>query len=200
MPNYVYNTLHITGRDADKASDQIQEYCGEDSSFIDKFIPFPEAGHRETEGGFTVFNDGNEQGTIDGYAWALENWGTKWPDGNTTTLDYPNAFSFTTPWDTPDIAIKTISKMFPNAVFITTSIEEQLEWRHRTVFVNGATRALQTDYAPDAPMGYDDDGYEAWKEEFVAGFCSVIYPAEKYPEWELSPEGALSCASQEVPA
>lgn len=212
MPNYVYNTLHITGRDEDvaAATKQIDEHIADGGSFIDKFIPFPEAGHREMEGGFTVFNDGNEPGTIDGYGWALKNWGTKWPDSDTTKDDgigvlnnadgceTPNTYTFTTPWDAPDIAIKTISKMFPEAVFITLSIDEQPEWRRRTVFVNGAALAAQTDYAPEPPMGYSDDGFEEWASEFRAGFSSVIYPADKYPEWELSPDGASTCAINEV--
>jgi hypothetical protein len=200
MPNYVYNTLHITGRDEDvaAATKQIDEHIADGGSFIDKFIPFPEAGQRQVEGGFTVFNDGGQPGTIDGYGWALKNWGTKWPDNHAYPHDHPNTFTFTTPWDTPDIAIKTISKMFPEAVFVTLSIEEQPAWRHRTVFVNGAVRALQTDYTPDAPMAMYESGYDEWQVEFDRGFTSIIYPADKYPEWELSPEGALSCAINEV--
>jgi hypothetical protein len=200
MPNYCFNTLHIAGDGADAASKQITEYCKENSSFIDKFIPFPEAGQRQVEGGFTVFNKGDEPDTIDGYAWAINNWGTKWPDSDTESQNGGREFNFSTPWGTPDMAMKTISKLYPDAVFTLMSIEEQPEWRCRSVFKNGRQIHEAVDFTPDEnPYDYETDEQksEDWSREFRHNFESIVSTVDGV-EWELSPAGAAACADKDT--
>ena len=91
------NTVNLSARRGKKSAEAfctISEVASDLDSFPEarifhSLLPFPENGHatlHQTNGqnlGSVFAKDDETAGTIDGYQWALDNWGTKWGDCST---------------------------------------------------------------------------------------------------------------------
>ena len=182
MPNWCSNTTTVYGSvddltkfvEAVKCDERSDEVASDLDGFpeariFDRLLPFPENGHTTTPSGVaTVFaKEDTSEGTIDGYQWALDNWGTKWGDCHTRYEaelgeDYAEhgnqhvTFYYDTAWGPADWT--GIAKMYPNLTFITKYEEGGMcfagawAWKDgKCVFdhtVNGDTNPLYPEH-PD---------------------------------------------------
>lgn len=182
MPNWCSNTTTVYGSvddltkfvEAVKCDERSDEVASDLDGFpeariFDRLLPFPENGHTTTTSGVvTVFaKEDTSEGTIDGYQWALDNWGTKWGDCHTRYEaelgeDYAEhgnqhvTFYYDTAWGPADWT--GIAKMYPNLTFITKYEEGGMcfagawAWKDgKCVFdhtVNGDTNPLYPEH-PD---------------------------------------------------
>ena len=105
---------------------------------FDRLLPVPENGYKKTvvnegadnERTCSVFAqpavDGDEY--IDGYAWCVNNWGTKWGDCDTSYELFPEwnnlVLTYTTAWGPAGAGWINVSKLFPKLSFLTTYEEE----------------------------------------------------------------------------
>lgn len=159
MPNWCYNYMTVMGnkRDLRKFVKDIEADEQESARTVEydlnKLVPLdPQASVTRTytrtdENGnevthtYTVFASTKEDG-FDGYAEALNLWGSKWgacrpemddptPLGNTITLRYESA------WSPADGLIRNISSLYPNLIFGVSSDEESRAFVCWSVFHNG---------------------------------------------------------------
>ena len=186
MPNWCSNTTTVYGSvdDLTKFVEVVKsdERSDEVASDLDGFpearifatlLPFPENGHKNIElpdggtGGSVFAKKDDIAGTIDGYQWCLDNWGTKWGDCHTRYEaelgeDYVEhgtqhvTFYYDTAWGPADFT--QIAKMYPNLTFITKYEEGGMcfagawAWKDGEVVfdhtVNGDTNPLYPEH-PD---------------------------------------------------
>ena len=189
MPNHVTNHLTVSGPKDDLLAfhNAINFGEGESNGIIRAFIPFPE----ELTGKSITNNDGEVVGvafTDEGYAWCLNNWGTKWGDydtkvswgpvdtlnlipGNEANPDETEwcvVYRYDTAWSPANQAILTISSMFPNLTFVTTWTEEGYQSAGAFIAHNGLSAVEYSDYNehPDYPDWDDVDAvdtfHDAW--------------------------------------
>ena len=75
-----------------------------------------------------------ETGYFEWYKWCVDNWGVKWDACNIKTkelTDFHTLFySFNSPWDTPELFVKELSKLYPDACFemVSGSIENDTHY------------------------------------------------------------------------
>jgi hypothetical protein len=125
--------------------------------------------------GMAFAREDEAAGTIDGYQWCLDNWGTKWGDCHTRyeVASKPIAhatFYYDTAWAPADFG--KIAKMYPNLTFITKYEEGGMgfvgawAWKDGECVFDHTVNANDPIY-PDHPP-FDDDGelddslYEGW--------------------------------------
>ena len=198
MPNWVYNTLDIHA-DQDTI-DQIALLVAvaDEPNFIAHFIPFPENGRTPIiiggkEIGTAFAEDHPAAGTIDGYQWAIDNWGTKWGACRTDIIDQAPgrlSLSFNTAWGIADKGLRTISVMFPTAVFVLFAVEEQPAWRVRCVYENGSELCEEDDLrvlGDGIDWSEDEVRAEEYWEIVSEEVNRTVLRADGEREWELSP-------------
>lgn len=186
MPNHVYNRMYVDFTDTPTECRTILGLAlektadGEIDSFIRHFIPFPKEGQRDivVDGvvvGTAFESFDSEAGTIDGYQWAIDNWGSKWGDYDFKRAhdhtywkaDYGElnidrvrivaddlcefAYEFTSAWCPPEQGLQTISEKYQCRITVL-SIMEAPEWRYHGVWDRGEVIVDSTeDLCPEMP-------------------------------------------------
>jgi hypothetical protein len=119
MPNWVSNTLEVIKGDPK----EVFEFVRSEKSLFDfnKLIPMPEHIKDSDE---PVAYAGLE-GVPAWYAWALDNWGTKWNacDAEYSTKDPERVLWFDTAWSPPVPVFEALAKRFPAHEIIVRSFE-----------------------------------------------------------------------------
>jgi len=167
MPNYCYNSLMVNGDRDELDAFYARTVDNEDREvrLLDTFLPTPTELIPEpmvTDDGRVIDIMSDEQ-----YAWCVNTWGTKWPEGDMEVDDFPNAMNmrFCTAWSPPVAGIKAIAKMFPTLEFV-------MEWSEDGMGFMGASYhksdiEVIMDEEIDAPE-FDDDPYYEQQSEWVA--------------------------------
>ena len=155
MPNYVMSKIEAKGSNQDIK--ELLQKCtikhkGKKHFSLNKIIPMPE----------------NPQPNW--YNWSIEHWGTKWDAMDSKIImlsDEKVSISFTTAWECPFVALKEISKMFPELTF---------EGEYAEVFIpaNCGKFHLKNGILKNTKMNGDVDfacsiwGYdpEDWKQDY----------------------------------
>lgn len=216
MPNWCSNTTTVYGSvddltkfveavKSDERSDDVASDLDEfpEARIFHRLLPFPENGHAtltQTNGQDlgNVFAKADETtGTIDGYQWALDNWGTKWGDCSTRYEVAPQTsgptggthvtFYYDTAWAPADFG--KIAKMYPNLTFITKYEEGGMGFCGAWAWMNGEdvydyTVNANNPIYPEHPA-FDDDGdidgalYEAW----LNAMSDLVSLLESQAEW-----------------
>ncbi|CAB4128985.1 hypothetical protein UFOVP223_39 [uncultured Caudovirales phage] len=149
MPNWVYNTLSITGDEQEVARFKEQASKPYKTGWIDSHKPLgdqemqvheeplsfwnfitPPAEHFLEYFEANGFSNGRKTGDTpwNWYNWNIENWGVKWDAGEVSlNTDTPKAlgYSFETPWGIPQPVFIAMCEQFPTLEFNFYSIEEQ---------------------------------------------------------------------------
>lgn len=130
MPNWCYSTLRVSG--PEQGLKIFREYAlkGCDELYTDAFIPYPEKFRRldeiakEWEMNVTKDSDWNTRPkdgfNSGGYAWCLENWGTKWGICSAALVGQDDKFlmyQFETAWSPCIPIIRAMSDKFPTLRF-----------------------------------------------------------------------------------
>lgn len=164
MPNWCYNYMTVLGNKRDLAKfvkdievapkdkeypDNVKEYD------LNKLVPLDPRANivrhetrvdkdgKEVPYTYSVFADKTRDG-FDGYAEALDLWGSKWgacrpeiddptPVANTISIRYESA------WGPADALIRNISSLYPNLIFGVSSDEESRAFIVWAVYHNGRT-------------------------------------------------------------
>lgn len=205
MPNWCNNTTTVSGPltdltaflDAVKNKNHDEDEGSWDSPQAEIFaslVPLPENGTKKHETGGSVFTkEDADAGTIDGYKWALENWGTKWGDCHTTYElfmddDYIEhgtqhiMFNYETAWG-PANFIK-IAEMYPTLTFVSTYEESGMGFLGSWAWTNGKEVAdLEMSHEdplyPDPPDLTDADDHGDWMDQIRSVLDQLESKAEE---------------------
>lgn len=182
MPNHVTNNLTVSGPENDllRFHQSIDfDRTKDTSGIIRAFLPFPE----ELKGKEITNANGEVIGTSftdEGYAWCLDNWGTKWGDYDTCMTYEPYervdsggewvvGYEFQSAWCPANEAFVSISKMFPSLMFVVSWEEEGCQSMGGFVCRNGVFADYSPDDMPEYPYsehGDNDDEvsdfYDRW--------------------------------------
>ena len=168
MPNYVYSKLQVIGNEKD--INEIHDYVVNQENFIYDLLPLPKEA-TTLIGGMSIFatviNDG-----VDGYQMAVKLWGSKW----VTVEDVYAKFNLQSTcnfvidlesaWSSPIAAIKKISKIYPNLIFIMASIEEQPCFAFVSAYHNGEVIDTKDCYETFIPSVSWEENEQLADEEF----------------------------------
>jgi hypothetical protein len=170
MPNWVYNTLTVTGdeheiarmkkqlsrriprpvRDGDGTETVSGQWVAEDVEFSFWNITAPD--ESEWVDYFTV----NKDNTLPyWYKWNTANWGCKWDAGVHEIVDIEkDSYTVTmeTPWSPPIQAVQALSAQYPS-LYVSLSYEEEQGWGGNSEFENGDT-VVEEHY--DEPSSHAD--------------------------------------------
>ena len=220
MPNWCSNTTTVYGSvddltkfveavKCDERSDEVASDLGSfpEARIFDKLLPFPENGHATTpSGACQVFAAEDETtGTIDGYQWALDNWGTKWGDCNTRYEVSPQIAGITSGthvtfyYDTAWAPAKwtQIAVMYPDLTFITKYEESGMGFCGAWAWTKGEdvydfTVDSNNPIYPEHP-DFDEDGEidDAMYDGYLNAMSDLISLLESQAEWAcgLPPNG-----------
>jgi hypothetical protein len=175
MPNHCFQTLSVTGPTEDVNAFHARVEGAK--SIADAFLPFP----KELEGEEVKNADGEVIGRVftdEGYAWTINNWGTKWGDYDTDIISPPSdtdgeghvSYSFTSAWSPFDTGLRKISEMFPTLLFSLTYKEEGNDYIGAAYIRQGRVFSADVNDSsmmPEMPEP-DDDGYEDWDAYYEA--------------------------------
>ena len=171
MPNHCWNTLRVTGKEAElekfrKFAEGEPYDSGEERVLdFDKFVPYPEkykaldlkAREDEKNKIEPRVKDGYNSG---GYEWCIANWSTKWNAYDVTfnkVLDKKKkviglSYNFSTAWAPPEKVVRKMGEMFPE-LCVELDYEESGEgFSGELVMVNGE---VAKDIAYDMNKTYD---------------------------------------------
>jgi len=108
---------------------------------FNSFIPVPE---NVLKVGFCTVDEGR----IDGYAWSIENWGTKWECYEITREEGKKGtnvtYCFNTAWSPPIPVIKKMAKLFPQLRFSLWSREGGEGYQFRLILKGNETIKEET--------------------------------------------------------
>jgi hypothetical protein len=178
MPNWVYNTMNVTG-DAEDVATFIHEMATPIPSHI-----YPEGGHialdKQWETTETVFSFWNAVAPTDleayftgdaWYNWNCANWGVKWDakvdEPSIDTLDKYElvdgtggvTYRFDTAWGTPTEVFQALAKKYPH-LHISIEFEEEQGWGGEYV-AEGGELSLVSEYdIPNSHADYAERGRE----------------------------------------
>ena len=138
MPNWVHNTLTVTKGDPKT----LFEFLRSQESIFDfnKVIPMPariQNSDEEVEWeGYT---------TPEWYAWACDNWGTKWNacDARYSTEDPEHEIRFETAWSPPEPVFEALAQRFHDHEIIIRSFEDMNHWHYTFVLKNGEMESTE---------------------------------------------------------
>ncbi len=197
MPNWVHNTLDVTG-----GEDEVNRFCRslpdfDESGFIPHLIPaapYSEDETMETEKGVWYVL------TADRYDWCLENWGVKWGDCHTALADVAPGratLTFDTAWGVAQEGLETISKMFPTLCFVVHSIEEQPAFRCRMITENGSSITEFDDiFEGPSALNVPDSVEDGYWWNLHDNLHQTVLPVGGDREWELSVHGCHRVAME----
>ncbi len=100
-------------------------------------VPMPETVYR---GGLGMYERNRYPGEKNWYDWSCANWGTKWPNYETTPVKIASKsvkVSFQTAWSPPDKWLENVSKVFPKLKFSNIFSIEGGNGKGRLVAKNG---------------------------------------------------------------
>lgn len=178
MPNWVFNTMNVTG-DADDVKTFIHEMATPIPAHI-----YPEGGYIALEGKWetreVVFSFWNAIAPTDleayftgdtWYGWNIANWGVKWDakidENSIDDLDqYALAdgtagvtYRFDTAWGTPTEVFQALAKKYPHLA-ISIEFEEEQGWGGEYV-AEGGELSLVSEYdIPNSHADYAERGRE----------------------------------------
>ena len=142
MPNWVFNTLNVTG-----SSEDVETFIGEMATPIPTHV-YPEGSYISKDGEWkteeVVFSFWNAVAPTDlksyftgdtWYNWNISNWGVKWDakmeeDPDRYTLADGTAgvtYHFDTAWGTPEFALRAMARKYPHLEF-SLEFEEEQGW------------------------------------------------------------------------
>ena len=175
MPNWVYNTMTVTGDPED-----VRTFVGEMSTPIPTFV-YPEGSHISKDGEWTTeevtFSFWNVIAPTDlksyftgstWYDWNCSNWGVKWDAKmNMDDLEISEhaggqssvTYSFDTAWGTPTEVFHALAKKYPH-LLITIEYEEEQGWGGEYVAEEGELSLVNEYDIPDSHKDYVDRGRE----------------------------------------
>jgi len=204
MPNWCSNTTTVYGSvddltkfveavKCDERSDEVATDRGAfpEARIFDRLLPFPENGHATTpNGGCTVFAAEDETaGTIDGYQWCLDNWGTKWGDCNTRYEVSPThvTFYYDTAWAPSNWT--QIAAMYPDLTFVTKYEESGMGFCGAWAWTKGEdvydfTVESNNPIYPEHP-DFDEDGEidDAMYDGYLNAMSDLLSLLESQAEW-----------------
>lgn len=190
MPNWCYTNMLVAGnkRELRKLISAMREpkQCYE----LNRLVPLDPRGsiekvstHKDKDGNdvtttYSVFASVESDG-FDGYADAIEKWGTKWGACNVEVDDensYPLHVRFESAWSPATKLIQSVSEQFPNLVFSLSYDEEGHQFCGWEVIANGETveeGSLDTDRMPEDLQKLYDEATEKdetilWDEYYEA--------------------------------
>jgi hypothetical protein len=129
MPNWCTNLLLLsTINDSDDADEQLSRFSAlihGDENFIETLIPTPTDYDEKIDLKKPQSEEVSSKmielhGAADWYDWQQKNWGTKWGASETELFIGSNhnlIVKYNTPWAPANIALVTISKLFPLLAF-----------------------------------------------------------------------------------
>jgi len=182
MPNWVYNTLTVSGKpDEIKAftekADKPRPRSNDEGKTIEleetdglsfwNFIAPPE----EKYDLYFAISDGTADQTWGWYGWNSENWGTKWDANDTSMSPSPDEITehtgsviyyFSTAWSYPEPVVRAMAEQHPNLHFHLRSVEEQ-GWGAE---LSGADGKIYTDKTWDIPSSHQE-----WVDTDQEGSC-----------------------------
>ncbi|HMF32474.1 MAG TPA: hypothetical protein VKK79_13715 [Candidatus Lokiarchaeia archaeon] len=127
MPNWVDNTLIVSGNPDLVAAFATDVRSGESCFDFNKILPYPDC-YRELD---DVSPDAGYN--AGGYEWCLDSWGTKWPadlvecdDSNNHRLTY----IFLTAWSPPTGIVKHLAQHYPDLSFDLVTTDSSMGWRY----------------------------------------------------------------------
>jgi hypothetical protein len=192
MPNWVYNTLTISGEPeqvkefADKASKPrlvstnygktIEPDPTPDQLSFWNFVAPPEKKYDL----YFAIADGTEDKTWGWYNWNNSNWGCKW-DASDVSMSPEKAtehtgsviYYFSTPWSYPEPVLVAMAEQHPDLHFHLRSVEEQ-GWG---VEMSGADGKIYNDTSWEIPSSHKD-----WVDTDQEGSC-VCASYDDEDEW-----------------
>lgn len=175
MPNWVYNTMTVTGDPED-----VQTFVGEMSTPIPSHV-YPEGGHISKDGEWKIeevtFSFWNVIAPTDlkayftgdtWYNWNCANWGVKWDakmnmddleisqhaDGHASV-----SYSFDTAWGTPTEVWQALARKYPH-LLITIEYEEEQGWGGEYIAEEGELSLVNEYDIPNSHKDYEDRGRE----------------------------------------
>jgi len=158
LPNHCSNSLTVEGPGAEDFFAAVHAQA--DENFIYQFIPIPKEIEELHRGATTIDGERVEvwrtgadglpvrveateiqvltdlHGTADWYDWCIHNHGTKW-GAYDVAHESGSRILFDSAWSPPEPAIRTISKMFPDATFELAFAEGGSGFFGKVVFQNG---------------------------------------------------------------
>lgn len=171
MPNWCTDHIKISGPEADLAAFRsvLEDHYNEGEhdgpySLLNAFVPMPE-----------------EIGD-DWYSWALQFWGTKWPDAMNMVYSEPKEMllSGMTAWSPPIEGVQEISRKYPTLTFVMAWDEPGMQFLGAACFQAGKVRMAECNH-DEYPMHDfdDDDSYVDWCDQVHAKMdacCKVVMP------------------------
>lgn len=170
MPNWVFNTLYVSGNNADltafreemakpfitkyysfETNEEMEQTSNSPFSFWN--ILRPEDSILDEYWGRAIFG---EMGANNWYNWNVANWGCKW-DANDVEIvnqdDDSILYQFSTPWSpVRDLFVKHLFPRFPNLTF-SYEYEEEQGWGGELSYANGQV-VSESEY--DIPTSHAD--------------------------------------------
>ena len=178
MPNWCYTNMLVAGnkRELRKLISAMREEK-QGHYELNKLVPLDPRGSVERSNTFTD-SEGNERTTtytvfatqkddgFDGYADALEKWGTKWGACSVEVDDedaYPFHVRFESAWSPATKLIQSVSEQFPNLAFSIAYDEEAHQYCGWEVIANGEvieSGNIDTDTLPEYLQKMHDEADE----------------------------------------
>ena len=152
MPNYVYNTLTVSGTKDDITKFYNDNKKDDHELSFDKAIPEPD--------------------NIDWYNWRIKNWGCKWDASEVdfTMIDKEpckGIYTFTTPWSPPMKWLETVSTKYPDLIFYIRFEDEGFNFFGMEKYHNGVNTLID-DYKYDDVINYLMSNCECYPEDLLA--------------------------------
>jgi len=142
MPNWVFNSVSVTGTPAelDVFKHEIAEPYDVITYDYETRTNKPDVRRSSLSFWNAVAPEDLEWYNKDGawYDWNIEHWGVKWDASNVSLTEFENnlVYQFETPWSIPVKAMKAMSAKYPNLTFDLYAEEEQ-GWGADIVFKAG---------------------------------------------------------------
>ena len=142
MPNWVTNTLTISGEKNRIAEVRARLENGLDEGNFLKNIISPKEGELE--------NYKSKIDSVGWYKWNIQHWGTKWDVSEIQIAEDEReiSYGFTTAWSPPTVAMATLSEQYPDLEIGLYFIEEQ-GWGGEALYQAGVETIIEEWDIPD---------------------------------------------------
>lgn len=193
MPNWMYNTLSISGEEAEisKVEKQLATPyerttydIGEDkyeTRIVEKVISLWNIIKPDDLEAYEDNPQHDQTNPNHWYLWNYNNWGTKWDVSEAEMIDRVEghiSYQFHTPWGSPLEALITLSQQYPT-LSLNLEFEEEQGWGGACLIQNGTL--IETD-----------------KYEYKCHECDTKY--QDYEQVNLNEEGHHQCETEEAVA
>lgn len=148
MPNYVYNTLTVSG-----TQDAITQFYND---------------NKKDDSDLSFNNALPESGQDDWYNWRINNWGCKWDASEVDfTMTDKGIYIFTTPWSPPMKWLEKVSTKYPDLIFYIRFEDEGFMFFGMEKYHNGVNTLID-DYKYDDVINYLMSNCECYPEDLLA--------------------------------